>query len=255
LFVYPKAILSLRSLGFAMALRRSVSRASTRLPYNVDDIVATPSADRDIKSISKPTTQPDASIDHSLSLCDAVPPTSNASPNGPTTTQSTSPEAAQKLSGPAIAVVMMPLCLCVFLSALDLTVVTPAIPAIVSSFKSVTGYVWIGSAYILTSTAATPIFGAVADIWGRKPIILISLSVFLGGSLLCALAPQMDALIAGRAIQGLGSSGMGTMVNIIICDTFSLRDRGLYLAITSLVWAIGSAVGPVIGGSFTTRLR
>jgi hypothetical protein len=255
LSVYPKAILSLRSLGFAMALRRSVSRASAPLPDNVDDVVATPSADGDIKSISKPTTEPDASIDHSLSLCDAVPPTSNASPNGPTTTQSTSPEAAQKLSGPAIAVVMMPLCLSVFLSALDLTIVTPAIPAIVSSFKSVTGYVWIGSAFILTSTAVTPIFGAVADIWGRKPIILIALSVFLGGSLLCALAPQMDALIAGRAIQGLGSSGMGTMVNIIICDTFSLRDRGLYLAITSLVWAIGSAVGPVIGGSFTTRLR
>jgi hypothetical protein len=255
LSVYPKAILSLRSLGFAMALRRSVSRASAPLPDNVDDVVATPSADGDIKSISKPTTEPDESIDHSLSLCDAVPPTSNASPNGPTTTQSTSPEAAQKLSGPAIAVVMMPLCLSVFLSALDLTIVTPAIPAIVSSFKSVTGYVWIGSAFILTSTAVTPIFGAVADIWGRKPIILIALSVFLGGSLLCALAPQMDALIAGRAIQGLGSSGMGTMVNIIICDTFSLRDRGLYLAITSLVWAIGSAVGPVIGGSFTTRLR
>jgi MFS family permease len=63
----------------------------------------------------------------------------------------------------------------------------------------------------------------------------------------------MDALIAGRAVQGLGASGMGTMVNVIICDTFSLRDRGLYLAITSLVWAVGSAVGPVIGGIFTTR--
>jgi MFS family permease len=119
----------------------------------------------------------------------------------------------------------------------------------------VTGYVWIGSAFILTSSAITPIFGAVADIWGRKPIILIALSVFLGGSLLCALAPHIKALIVGRAVQGLGSAGVGTMVNIIICDTFSLRDRGLYLAITSLVWAIGSAVGPVIGGSFTTRLR
>lgn len=62
-------------------------------------------------------------------------------------------------------------------------------------------------------------------------------------------------LIAGRAIQGLGSSGLGIMVNVIICDTFSLRDRGLYLAITSLVWAVGSTVGPIIGGSFVTQLR
>jgi MFS family permease len=164
-------------------------------------------------------------------------------------------EANQKLSGSAIALVMTPLCFSVFLSSLDLTIVTPAIPAIVSSFKSVTGYVWIGSAFILASTAITPVWGSVADIWGRKPIILIALALFLGGSLLCALAPQMDSLISGRAIQGLGSSGMGTMVNVIICDTFSLRDRGLYLAITSLVWAVGSAVGPVIGGSFTTRLK
>ncbi|KAF2183578.1 MFS general substrate transporter [Zopfia rhizophila CBS 207.26] len=149
---------------------------------------------------------------------------------------------------------MAPLCLSVTLSALDLTIVTPAVPAIVASFESVAGYVWVGSAFILASTAITPVWGSVADIWGRKPIILIALAVFLGGSLLCALAPQMDALIAGRAIQGLGSSGMGTMVNVIICDTFSLRDRGLYLAITSVVWAVASAAGPVIGGVFTTRL-
>ncbi|KAF2464161.1 putative MFS transporter [Lindgomyces ingoldianus] len=163
-------------------------------------------------------------------------------------------EAVQKLSGAAITVIMAPLCLSCFLSALDLTIITPAIPAIVSSFNSVTSYAWIGSAFILASTAITPVWGSVADIWGRKPIMLIALTIFLAGSLICALAPHMDVLIAGRAIQGLGSSGMGTMANVIICDSFSMRDRGLYLAITSLVWAVGCAVGPVIGGSFTTRL-
>jgi hypothetical protein len=159
----------------------------------------------------------------------------------------------QKLSGAAIVLTMTPLCLSVMLSSLDLTILTPAIPTIVSSFNSVSGYVWIGTAFILASTAIAPVWGTVADIWGRKPIMLIALTIFLGGSLICALAPRMDALIAGRAVQGLGASGMGTMVNVIICDTFSLRDRGLYLAITSLVWAVGSAVGPVIGGIFTTR--
>ncbi|KAI1381951.1 major facilitator superfamily domain-containing protein [Hypoxylon crocopeplum] len=160
----------------------------------------------------------------------------------------------QKPSPTAIALIIMPLCLSVLLSALDLTIVTPAIPSIVASFQSVVGYVWIGSAFVLANTALTPVWGSVADIWGRKPIMLIAILLFLAGSLLCALSPDMDALIAGRAVQGVGASGMGTMVNVIICDTFSLRDRGLYLAITSMFWAVGSAVGPILGGVFTTRL-
>ncbi len=164
-------------------------------------------------------------------------------------------EQGQAPSGTAAALIMVPLCLSVTMSALDLTIVTPAIPAMVSAFQSETGYVWIGSAFILASTASTPVWGSVANIWGRKPIMLISVAVFVLGSLLCAIAKNMDALLAGRTIQGLGASGMGTMVNVIICDTFSLRDRGLYLAITSIVWAVASAVGPVVGGIFTTTLR
>ncbi|KAL3488838.1 major facilitator superfamily domain-containing protein [Aspergillus germanicus] len=152
------------------------------------------------------------------------------------------------------ALTMMSLCLSCLLSALDLTIVAPAIPTIVSTFKSASGFIWIGSAYTLAHAAITPVWGAVSDIWGRKPTILIAMSVFLVGSLVCALAQHMETLIVGRAIQGLGGSGMGTMVNIVVCDMFSLRDRGLYLAITSLVWAVGSAVGPVLGGVFTTRL-
>lgn len=166
-----------------------------------------------------------------------------------------SPDSPGKLPRTSVALIMMPLCLSVFLSSVDLTIVTPAIPAIVSSFQSTAGYVWIGSAFVLANTAVTPIWGSVADIWGRKPIMLIAVVIFLGGSLLCALAPQMNALIAGRVVQGLGASGMGTMVNVIICDTFSLRDRGLYLAITSIVWAVGSAIGPVLGGVFTTQVK
>lgn len=161
----------------------------------------------------------------------------------------------EKLSSFAVALIMTPLCLAALLSALDVTVVTPAVPTIAGAFHSVTGYVWVGSAYILANTAFTPVWGSVADIWGRKPIMLIALVIFLGGSLLCGLAPTMNALIGGRAVQGLGASGMSTMVNIIICDTFSLRDRGLYLAFTSVVWAVGSAIGPIIGGLLTTRLE
>ncbi|KAI3333348.1 major facilitator superfamily domain-containing protein [Ustulina deusta] len=151
------------------------------------------------------------------------------------------------------ALIIMPLCLSTLLSALDITIVIPAIPTIVASLGSVAGYILIGSAFILASTATTPLWGTVADIWGRRPIILVAIAIFLGGSLLCALAPNINALIAGRVVQGLGcshlckSAGMGTMVNVIIYDSFSVRDRGLYLGFTSLAHALGSAIGPLVG--------
>lgn len=159
------------------------------------------------------------------------------------------------ISGTAIALIMVPLCLSVLLSSLDLTMVTPAIPSIAAEFQSSSGYIWVGGAFILGSTAVTPVWGSVADIWGRKPIMLIAQTFFFAGSLLCALAPNMDAFIAGRGIQGIGASGMGILVNVIICDSFSMRDRGLYLAITSVMWAVGTAIGPVLGGVFTTRIH
>lgn len=161
----------------------------------------------------------------------------------------------QQLSYATISLTMISLCLSVLLSALDLTIVTTAVPAIVGSFHSVAGYVWVGGAYILAYAAITPVWGSVADIWGRKPIMVTAVAVFVAGSLLCALAPDMDSLLAGRAVQGLGASGMSIMVNVIISDMFSLRDRGLYLAITSVVWAVGSAIGPVLGGVFAARLK
>ncbi|KAJ5487747.1 hypothetical protein N7530_002047 [Penicillium desertorum] len=114
-----------------------------------------------------------------------------------------------RLSSANIAWTMMSLCLSVLLSALDLTIVTPAIPAIVGSFKSAAGYTWVGGAYTLAYAAVTPVWGSVSDIWGRKPIMLIAVAIFLVGSLVCALAPKMNALIVGRAIQGLGGLGYG----------------------------------------------
>lgn len=130
-----------------------------------------------------------------------IPTTRSDAPPGdeaPTNDDATTPSATRA------GLIMVPLCLSVLLSALDLTIVTPAIPTIVGSLGSVAGYIWIGSSFILASTATTPLWGTVADIWGRKPIMLAAIVIFLGGSLLCALAPGMDALIAGRVVQGLG---------------------------------------------------
>ncbi|RYP75135.1 hypothetical protein DL771_002596 [Monosporascus sp. 5C6A] len=245
------------------SLRTSASSAGNNGTATVvETAVATTASTDDVKSPLKiETHNADAGSARTVSAGDHAPASDNQGPEieppAPSRHSQEDPavQEQQKKQSPAtVALIMMPLCLSVLLSALDLTIVTPAIPAIVASFQSVAGYVWIGSAFVLANTAVTPVWGSVSDIWGRKPIMLTAVFIFLAGSLLCALSSQMDALIAGRAVQGVGASGMGTMVNVIICDTFSLRDRGLYLAITSIIWAVGSAVGPVLGGVFTTQL-
>ncbi|KAI0436061.1 major facilitator superfamily domain-containing protein [Xylaria telfairii] len=213
----------------------------------------------DLRPATHPTTrnQPSCTIKNVDAVSSSLSRTKDTqdSSKSPDSSEGNDAGAAKNLSATTIALTMISLCLSVTLSALDMTIVTTAVPAIVASIHSAAGYVWIGSAFILGFTAVTPIWGSVADLWGRKPIILTALTIFLAGSLLCALAPNTDALIAGRAVQGIGASGMGVMVNTIICDMFSLRDRGLYLAITSIIWAIGSAVGPIIGGVFATKLN
>lgn len=202
---------------------------------------------------TRQTSQPDQAIN---SLSSRHQSQHDSADNRPASESETQQDRlASTASGTAIALIMVPLCLSVLLSSLDLTMVTPAIPSIAAEFQSSSGYIWVGGAFILGSTAVTPVWGSVADIWGRKPIMLIAQAFFFAGSLLCALAPNMDAFIAGRGIQGIGASGMGILVNVIICDTFSMRDRGLYLAITSVMWAVGTAVGPILGGVFTTKVH
>jgi MFS family permease len=154
-----------------------------------------------------------------------------------------------------IATVMSSLCACVFLAALEVTIVSTALPTIAAHFASDSGYTWIGTSFVLAHTASTPSWGKISDIWGRKPILLIANVVFFAGSLVCALVDDLAIFIAGRAIQGLGAAGMQTLVNICISDMFSQRDRGLYYGLTSIIWAVASGIGPVLGGAFTDRLR
>ena len=111
----------------------------------------------------------------------------------------------------------------VFLAALDITIVTTALPTISSYFKTSIAYTWVGSAYMLSSAASTPIWGKVSDIWGRKPILLVVSGIFFFGSALAAAAINIDMLIAGRVVQGLGGGGLLTLVNICISDLFSMR--------------------------------
>lgn len=113
--------------------------------------------------------------------------------------------------------------LSLFIAALDMTIVATAIPTISSDLHSAAGYSWIGGAYLLANAAGAPVWAKLSDIWGRKPMLLIAAAVFLGSSIICALAQSINVLIVGRALQGTAGGGLIQLVNIVISDIFSIR--------------------------------
>ncbi|PWY86768.1 MFS general substrate transporter [Aspergillus heteromorphus CBS 117.55] len=160
---------------------------------------------------------------------------------------------ASQQSKPRITVVMIALSLAVFLAALDITIVSTALPKMVAHFKaSDSAYSWIASSYLLANASLVPLWGRISDITGRKPILVISVFLFLVGSLICGLAQNVSMVIAGRAIQGVGSGGITVLANICVSDLFNVRRRSAYLGIFGATWAIAGAIGPIIGGAFTT---
>ncbi|KAL6837475.1 MFS general substrate transporter [Trichoderma camerunense] len=135
-----------------------------------------------------------------------------------------------------------------------MTIITTAIPTISNHFGSSAGYIWIGSAYLLGNAAFVPTWGKISDIFGRKPTLIVSVAIFWIGSLLCAVSTSMGMLIAARAIQGVGGGGTIVLPNICISDLFSMRKRGMYFGILGMVWALASAIGPILGGVFTSKV-
>lgn len=121
----------------------------------------------------------------------------------------------------------------------------------VSELNSASGYTWIGGAYLLASSAASPIWAKLSDIWGRKPIHLTAVVVFAVGSIICATASSMRSLIAGRAVQGSAAGALIQLSTITLSDLFSLHQRALVLGARESMWAIAAGVGPIMGGSFT----
>jgi EmrB/QacA subfamily drug resistance transporter len=138
--------------------------------------------------------------------------------------------------------------LCMFLAALDQTIVTPALPVMGASLGGGEWVSWIVSAYFLTATAVTPLYGKLADLKGRRPVLYAGVGIFVAGSVISALAPSMGVLIAGRALQGLGGGGLMALVQTIIGDVAPPRERGKYMVYISGVWATSSVAGPVLGG-------
>ncbi|GAA5975695.1 hypothetical protein JCM10908_005247 [Rhodotorula pacifica] len=153
-----------------------------------------------------------------------------------------------------ILIVFLSLQLAVFLSFLDQTIVSTALPVISAHFDAGRSSSFVGSAYLLTSTAMQPIWGRLSDIFGRKATLLACVVAFIIGSLACAVAQTMLQLIIFRGMQGVGGGGLITLTLIIISDVVSLRDRGKYQGVTEITIAVGNGVGPIIGGVLSQKV-
>jgi len=144
--------------------------------------------------------------------------------------------------------------LAMFLSALDQTIVGTALPRIVSDLGGFERFTWVTTSYIVASTTVVPLAGAVADIYGRKWLYIGGLIVFLIGSVLAGFADSMNALIAYRAVQGLGAGVMMAMAFVTIGDLFPPAERAKYQGLIAGVFGISSVIGPTLGGFLTDSL-
>ena len=155
----------------------------------------------------------------------------------------------------AIHTIIAGITLAMFLSALEQTIVAPALPAIGKSLADFDNLSWVVTAYLLAATAATPLFGKLSDIHGRRTILLLAIGIFILGSLACALAPTMLVLVIGRSLQGIGGGGLIPIAQTVIADILSPRERPMAQSYTSVVFMSASILGPVLGGLLTDHLH
>jgi EmrB/QacA subfamily drug resistance transporter len=144
--------------------------------------------------------------------------------------------------------------LALMLASLDQNIVGVALPRIVSELGGLSHLSWVVTSFLLTSTATTPLYGKLSDLYGRKPLFLIAILIFLAGSSLCGLAGSMTQLVVFRGIQGLGAGGLMTLAMTTVADLVPPRERGRYQGYFGAVFAFSSIAGPLLGGFITDAL-
>src|SRR3954469_16797738 len=140
------------------------------------------------------------------------------------------------------------------LAALDQTIVSTALPTIVGDLGGINHLSWVVTAYLITVTASTPLYGKLGDMYGRKPVFQAAIVIFLAGSILCGISQSMLQLVVFRGIQGLGAGGLMVGAMAIMADVLSPRERGKYVGYLGGIWAFASVVGPVLGGFLVDAL-
>ena len=158
------------------------------------------------------------------------------------------------MSSKRTTVVIIGIMLSLFMSAIEATVVATAMPTIVSQLGGLAAYSWVFSAYMLTSTTTVPLYGKLSDLYGRRPLFFIAMTLFLIGSILCGMSQNMGQLIAFRALQGLGAGGLIPLAFIIIGDILPFAQRARMQGLFSGVWGVASIAGPLLGGFLVDQL-
>lgn len=153
-----------------------------------------------------------------------------------------------QFSSAEIRAVIAGLMLAMFLAALDQTIVATALPTIAVDLHSWNLVSWVISSYLITSTVTTPIYGRLSDLYGRKLTLLVSITVFVGASVLSAISSTMVELVCARALQGIGGGGLRSISQAVIADLISPRDRGRYQGYIAGAVAVANALGPLLGG-------
>ena len=162
---------------------------------------------------------------------------------------------AAPLDHAAIRTIIAGIMLAMFLSALEQTIVAPALPAIGRSLGGIDELSWVVTAYLLAVTATTPLFGKLSDIYGRRVILLSAIGIFIAGSVACALAQNIWMLVVARGLQGIGGGGLLPIAQTIIADLISPRERPIVMGRTSVMFMSASILGPLLGGLLTDHLH
>jgi EmrB/QacA subfamily drug resistance transporter len=177
------------------------------------------------------------------------------SDKNPRNTSENNNSAQESLTHKEIMFVLSGLMVGLLLAALDQTIVSTALKSIVEDFDGLTHYTWVVTAYLLTSTASTPLYGKISDLYGRRPVFQFAIITFLIGSFAAGAATSMEQLIAFRAVQGLGAGGLMSLTFVIIGDIISPRERGKYQGYFGAVWGLSSVAGPLLGGYFSDHAQ
>src|SRR4051812_13174115 len=159
--------------------------------------------------------------------------------------------ATERRSRRQVLVAFSAIMLATLLAALDQTIVATALPRIVADLHGFKDLSWVVTAYLLTTTVTVPLYGKLSDLYGRRRMFVISISIFLLGSALCGTAQSMGELIAFRALQGVGAGGLIPLAQAAVADLFSPRERGRYQGYIGSMWATAAVAGPLLGGTLT----